>query len=220
MKSVLLLIAAAALAIAQDTTGYFPGIPSCAIPCLTSAISEAGCQLSDISCQCGPTQTVIAGDAAPCLLSECSAGSLVAQAASAGRAVCSSYRAGLLTFPTVTATATATTTTTGGSASSSASSGAAGGGVTSAPASSTSASASSGSSGSVSATGGGLSGVSATSSSTRTETLGGVTSSAGSALSSLTSSVPTGNAAAAGPGAPVMLGAGVIAGFLGAVVAL
>ncbi|KAH8662298.1 hypothetical protein BX600DRAFT_513146 [Xylariales sp. PMI_506] len=109
MKSTLILVSAAVVA-AQ--TGYFPGEPSCAIPCLTSAISAVGCDLSDVSCQCGPSQTAIGASAATCLLGSCNL-TEVAQAQSAGLAVCSSLSAGLLTItsaPTATGTATSTDT--------------------------------------------------------------------------------------------------------------
>ncbi|KAI0439450.1 hypothetical protein F4803DRAFT_531245 [Xylaria telfairii] len=98
MKS-FLIIGAAALVYAQaDSTGYFPGEPSCALPCLSSAITAAGCQLSDISCQCGPTQTVIAGKVAGCIISSCTQASDFAAAVDAGQAVCSSFLAGELSF--------------------------------------------------------------------------------------------------------------------------
>ncbi|ORY67330.1 uncharacterized protein BCR38DRAFT_407313 [Pseudomassariella vexata] len=111
MKPTLLLVAAG-LAVAQNG-GYFPGEPDCAIPCLTSAISKAGCALSDISCQCGPTQSVIGMNAAGCLTGACSADELQ-QALSAGLAVCSSFSAGDLT---ITSTAAPTTGTASSSAS-------------------------------------------------------------------------------------------------------
>ncbi|KAI0125143.1 hypothetical protein BJ170DRAFT_490526 [Xylariales sp. AK1849] len=109
MKSFFVLAVATVIA-AQDG-GYFPGEPSCAIPCLTSAISKAGCPLSDISCQCGPTQTAIAANVAGCLISNCGAGDL-AQAQSAGLAVCSSLSAGKLTI-TSTAASTGSATESG-----------------------------------------------------------------------------------------------------------
>ncbi|KAI0393362.1 hypothetical protein F5Y17DRAFT_458935 [Xylariaceae sp. FL0594] len=98
MKSFMISMGLAALVNAQaDSTGYFPGEPSCALPCLSSAITAAGCQLSDIACQCGPTQTAIAGKVAGCLLTSCDSKNL-SQAMSAGLAVCSSFHAGELSF--------------------------------------------------------------------------------------------------------------------------
>ncbi|KAH6646853.1 hypothetical protein BKA67DRAFT_488346, partial [Truncatella angustata] len=89
MKSTLILTGAA-LAAAQ----YFPGQPSCATPCLSVAITQVGCQLNDISCQCGPTQASIGSAALGCLLSACTNPSDLFAAQSAGSAVCSSFSAG------------------------------------------------------------------------------------------------------------------------------
>ncbi|KAI8951818.1 hypothetical protein F4801DRAFT_543648 [Xylaria longipes] len=98
MKS-FLIIGAAALVYAQaDSTGYFPGEPSCALPCLSSAITAAGCQLSDIACQCGPTQSVIANKVGGCILSSCTNPTELGDAINAGQAVCSSFLAGELSF--------------------------------------------------------------------------------------------------------------------------
>lgn len=58
--------------------------------CLVSAISAAGCAASDLGCQCGPTMSVIAASAAPCILASCAVPEAV-QAETAGSAVCSSY---------------------------------------------------------------------------------------------------------------------------------
>ncbi|KAI1124842.1 hypothetical protein F5Y10DRAFT_248378 [Nemania abortiva] len=97
MKSFLIMGAAALVHAQADSTGYFPGEPSCALPCLSSAITEAGCQLSDIACQCGPTQSIIAGKVGGCILSSCNPTD-VGAAVNAGQAVCSSFLAGELSF--------------------------------------------------------------------------------------------------------------------------
>ncbi|KAI0487598.1 hypothetical protein F4859DRAFT_262980 [Xylaria cf. heliscus] len=94
-----LMIGAAAFVYGQaDSTGYFPGEPSCALPCLSSAITAAGCQLSDIACQCGPTQSVIAAKVGGCILSSCTNPQELGDAINAGQAVCSSFLAGELSF--------------------------------------------------------------------------------------------------------------------------
>ncbi|GAP87130.1 putative cell wall protein [Rosellinia necatrix] len=105
MKSFLILAAAALVYAQADSTGYFPGEPSCALPCLSAAITEAGCQLSDIACQCGPTKAVIAGQVAGCLLTSCTNPTDLGQAANAGEAVCSSFFAGELSFTSPDSTA-------------------------------------------------------------------------------------------------------------------
>ncbi|KAK4447480.1 hypothetical protein QBC34DRAFT_467149 [Podospora aff. communis PSN243] len=62
-------------------------------PCLTSAISAAGCAASDLACQCGPTKAIIAANVAGCLITSCTAAADLAQAQSAGEAVCAGVSA-------------------------------------------------------------------------------------------------------------------------------
>ncbi|KAL2268876.1 hypothetical protein VTJ83DRAFT_3722 [Remersonia thermophila] len=107
MKSLVLLVAAAGAAMAQN----FEGQPACATGCLISAISAAGCAPDDIGCQCGPTQSVIAVSVAPCLISACAASDLI-QAQSAGEAQCRKYSATLASTDATTTPGTAATTTT------------------------------------------------------------------------------------------------------------
>ncbi|KAI0551426.1 hypothetical protein F4679DRAFT_539204 [Xylaria curta] len=93
------IFGAAAVVYAQaDSTGYFPGEPSCAVSALSSAIVAAGCPLSDIGCQCGPTQSVIADKVGGCILSSCTNPTDLGAAINAGEAVCSSFFAGELSF--------------------------------------------------------------------------------------------------------------------------
>ncbi|KAI1263760.1 hypothetical protein F5Y18DRAFT_115704 [Xylariaceae sp. FL1019] len=101
MKSSLLVtLSSGALVLADaPSTGYFPGQPSCALPCLSSAISEVKCALSDIGCLCGTKYTAIETMAANCVITGC-APTALAQAQSAGAAVCSSFSAGKLSFTT------------------------------------------------------------------------------------------------------------------------
>ncbi|KAI1199090.1 hypothetical protein F5X97DRAFT_322720 [Nemania serpens] len=201
-----------------DSTGYFAGEPSCALPCLTSAITAAGCQLSDIACQCGPTQSVIANKIGGCILRSCTDPTALGDAINAGQAVCSSFLAGELSFTTPEGPAqTPTPTPVPGSSSgtgttdtsiimtnpptpSSTSSGGGGGGG--------------GGSGSETSTGSPFSSI--TPGGTHTDTLIGPSSPilTGSIIS-LPTSTPTG--AAATPGRP---GAGVLAGVVGAVALL
>jgi len=100
-------ISAVVMAVAGFVSGQnFNGEPSCAIPCLTSAISVAGCALTDQACQCGSAQAAIKTAITPCLLSACSPGDLNS-AASAGYALCSAYS--LTSASIANATTTATT---------------------------------------------------------------------------------------------------------------
>ncbi|KAI8624871.1 hypothetical protein F5Y19DRAFT_452021 [Xylariaceae sp. FL1651] len=205
MKLFLIAMGAATLVSAQaDSTGYFPGEPSCALPCLSSAINAAGCQLSDIGCQCGPTQTVIAGKVATCLIAKCNPTELgVAQ--SAGEAVCSSYSAGELTF-----------TNPGGPLSTVVSGSSGGTSETSVIMTAPPTPSSTVSSTSESGSGFGSGSMSMTSNSTATKTVGGLSSThtLPSLTQSLSGSSPASTAAAA---TPAKIGAGILAGIMGAV---
>ncbi|KAI0458113.1 hypothetical protein F5B21DRAFT_461352 [Xylaria acuta] len=220
----LLVFGAAALVHAQaDSTGYFPGEPSCALPCLSSAITAAGCQLSDIACQCGPTQSVIASKVGLCIFSSCTDPAELGAAVTAGQAVCSSFLAGELSFTQPGGPAQTPTPVPGSSGSASGTSVVLTDPPTPTPTSSGSGSGSSSGSGTESS--GGFSSetesVSITTGGTHTDTLigpssplitGSITSlGPGSPTSSPTSS-PTGAAAN-----PTRLGAGVLAGIVGAV---
>ncbi|KXJ94005.1 hypothetical protein Micbo1qcDRAFT_158940 [Microdochium bolleyi] len=201
MRSALIL-ALASTAVAQ----FFPNQPSCAIPCLSTAITQAGCQPTDISCQCGDKKGAIGAAAAGCLLSACNLNE-VQQAQSAGNAVCSSFSAGQLS--SIPATGSASSTRSGSA--------------------SATPTGSAGTTSSAASTGSGSSSASATASSTRSSVSVSISASTTSiattnsqgqstTIVSTTSrpvSVPTGAAATAGP----MMGAGIIAGVLGAVVA-
>ncbi|KAI0405507.1 hypothetical protein F4802DRAFT_597065 [Xylaria palmicola] len=202
-----LIMGAAALVHAQaDSTGYFPGEPSCALPCLSSAITAAGCQLSDIGCQCGPTQGAIATLAGGCILSSCTDPTDLGAAITAGQAVCSSFFAGELSF-TTPGTETPAPTTGSGSESGTTGTTSTGATVTSPPTATTTVSSG--------GTSGGTESESVTPGATHTDTLIGPSTLNPSSLSSLEPSSPTGAAAT-----PAMLGAGVLAGVMGAVALL
>lgn len=62
------------------------------IPCLESAIAQAGCGLTDQACQCGASQLAIQSAVTPCLLSSCNSADLQ-KAASVGFALCAAYSA-------------------------------------------------------------------------------------------------------------------------------
>ncbi|TGJ81159.1 hypothetical protein E0Z10_g7617 [Xylaria hypoxylon] len=202
-----LVLGGVALVYAQaDSTGYFPGEPSCAIPCLTSAIAAAGCQLSDIGCQCGPTQSVIANKVEGCIFTSCTDPAELGEAANAGLAICSSFLAGELSFTKPEEPAQTPTPVPG----SSSNSGATNTSVilTNPPTPSAT------STGSETSIGSGS--VSVTSEGTHTDTLIGpstpvLTGSLTGSLTSLPSSSPT-------TGAATRLGAGVLVGIMGAVV--
>ncbi|PNH40036.1 hypothetical protein VD0004_g6901 [Verticillium dahliae] len=88
MKYALVFVAAGLVA-AQD----FGGQPSCALPCLQTALPQVGCGLQDTGCQCSPeVQASLLPIVGPCLLSSCGSAE-VAQAQSAAAAACSSFLA-------------------------------------------------------------------------------------------------------------------------------
>ncbi|TGO20191.1 hypothetical protein BTUL_0001g02030 [Botrytis tulipae] len=70
----------------------FGAEPACAVSCLQSAISVAGCGANDQACQCGTAQAAIQTAVTPCLISACNVDEL-ASAASVGFALCSSFSA-------------------------------------------------------------------------------------------------------------------------------
>ncbi|KAI1365277.1 hypothetical protein F5Y08DRAFT_186479 [Xylaria arbuscula] len=208
-----LIASAAALVHAQaDSTGYFPGEPSCALPCLSSAITAAGCALSDIGCQCGPTQTAIAEKVGACIFTACTNPTDLGAAVNAGQAVCSSFFASELPFttpegasdtgPSVTPAPTSTSSGSGDSSSSGSSDASSSTSGTTGPVTSPPTSTATSSSGSGSESG----------DTTHKDTLIGSSSlSLTGSLTSLPSSTPTTGAAVA----PAGVGAGVLAGILG-----
>lgn len=61
----------ASVAYSQTIASEVAQIPSCALTCLTTAITGAGCGLSDYACQCGTAKDSITTSATPCVLSKC-----------------------------------------------------------------------------------------------------------------------------------------------------
>jgi len=105
--SALALTLVVSLANAQNLSGE----PPCASTCLVSAISVAGCQPSDVACQCGTGQPAIQTAVTPCLISSCNATDLNL-AAQVGLALCSVYSAGLNSTTTTSASASASVAST------------------------------------------------------------------------------------------------------------
>lgn len=83
------------------------------MPCLVSAVSVAGCALSDQACQCGTGQAAIQTAITPCLLAACNAAD-IGIAASVMLSYCSSYSTspatGVSSKTAVTATGATTST--------------------------------------------------------------------------------------------------------------
>jgi len=62
----------ASVAWSQSIANGVSQFPSCALSCLTTAISETGCGLTDYACQCGSAKFGIETSVNPCVLKSCS----------------------------------------------------------------------------------------------------------------------------------------------------
>ncbi len=67
----LFVAALAGFVAAQDINTLISEIPSCALTCLLTGASDAGCGTSDYACQCS-NQSTIQTSAEPCLTKACS----------------------------------------------------------------------------------------------------------------------------------------------------
>ena len=61
----------ASVAYSQTIASEVAQLPSCALTCLTTAITGAGCGVSDYACQCGSAKSSITSAATPCVVSKC-----------------------------------------------------------------------------------------------------------------------------------------------------
>jgi len=61
----------ASVVYAQTIASEVAQIPSCALSCLTTAVSESGCGLGDYSCQCGAVKDDINSAVTPCVQEKC-----------------------------------------------------------------------------------------------------------------------------------------------------
>ena len=62
----------ASAAYAQSIDSEVAQLPSCALTCLSTASSSAGCTLTDFACQCGSAKDAITKSATPCVAAACS----------------------------------------------------------------------------------------------------------------------------------------------------
>jgi hypothetical protein len=74
MKSSPIFVAAflASVAYSQTIAELTAELPTCAFDCLETAVTGAGCGITDSSCQCGPEMAAISKVALPCILKACS----------------------------------------------------------------------------------------------------------------------------------------------------
>ncbi|TVY40230.1 hypothetical protein LSUB1_G004004 [Lachnellula subtilissima] len=61
----------AAVAQAQSIADLTASLPACSLTCLQTAITGAGCSITDNACQCGSAKAGITSSATPCLLKAC-----------------------------------------------------------------------------------------------------------------------------------------------------
>ncbi|KAF2500419.1 hypothetical protein BU16DRAFT_556888 [Lophium mytilinum] len=66
--TILALLAATTSVVAVD----YSAIPNCALTCIVSAISKAGCSTTDFQCQCVTKTNEITTNASPCIAGACS----------------------------------------------------------------------------------------------------------------------------------------------------
>ena len=84
-------------------------------PCLSTAITVAGCQPTDVACQCAPSgQNAIRDAAVSCLLASCTNPADLIGAQSAGAALCSQFSATNTGSVSITSVTSTSVTTTGG----------------------------------------------------------------------------------------------------------
>ncbi|KAM0141767.1 hypothetical protein ACHAO1_001606 [Botrytis cinerea] len=63
----------ASVAYSQTVASEVAQLPSCALACLSTASSGAGCSITDFACQCGDAKDAITKAATPCIAAGCSA---------------------------------------------------------------------------------------------------------------------------------------------------
>ncbi|KAF7954277.1 hypothetical protein EAE96_005406 [Botrytis aclada] len=63
----------ASVAYSQSIASEVAQLPSCALACLSTASSGAGCSITDFACQCGDAKEAITKAATPCIAAGCSA---------------------------------------------------------------------------------------------------------------------------------------------------
>ncbi|TGO09131.1 hypothetical protein BTUL_0178g00170 [Botrytis tulipae] len=110
----------ASVAYSQSIASEVAQLPSCALACLSTASSGAGCSITDFACQCGDAKNAITKAATPCIAAGCSASdTLTAQ--KVATEICALQAAGGSSGSSAAASSTqASSSSTSGSASSSA----------------------------------------------------------------------------------------------------
>ncbi|KAE9378144.1 hypothetical protein N431DRAFT_554416 [Stipitochalara longipes BDJ] len=55
----------------QSISGETAQLPSCSLSCLSNAIINVGCSLTDYACQCDSHRSAISSQATPCIVNSC-----------------------------------------------------------------------------------------------------------------------------------------------------
>lgn len=63
----------ASVAYSQTIASELAQLPSCSLTCISTAVTGAGCTLTDYACQCGTGKDAITKAATPCIAAACSA---------------------------------------------------------------------------------------------------------------------------------------------------
>src|ERR1700735_2342703 len=73
MKFSILAVASmlACIVYSQSIQGDVAQLPSCSLACLSNAVVNAGCSITDYACQCGSLRPTIASQATPCIVKAC-----------------------------------------------------------------------------------------------------------------------------------------------------
>ncbi|PMD18394.1 hypothetical protein NA56DRAFT_661335 [Hyaloscypha hepaticicola] len=100
----------AALAQAQTACNSLTAaIPSCGVPCISSAVSLVGCAITDFACQCSSSQYAAINSAAQgCVLSNCQATAVSVLAAANAICTCASSAGSAGAGPTTSSSPVAT----------------------------------------------------------------------------------------------------------------
>lgn len=61
----------------QTTIQLIASLPECSLPCLSTALQNAGCVLAEQNCTCGTQHAAIAAAAIPCLVSNCTTAEII-----------------------------------------------------------------------------------------------------------------------------------------------
>ncbi|PMD57088.1 uncharacterized protein K444DRAFT_534143 [Hyaloscypha bicolor E] len=105
MKFSILAVASmlACIVYSQSIQGDVAQLPSCSLACLSNAVVNAGCSITDYACQCGSLRPTIASQATPCIVKACNTTEAL-NAQKIGQEICSIQAAAASSSGVLTAT--------------------------------------------------------------------------------------------------------------------